>query len=178
MSYAFFVELSCCTSNSFNLHFVDFWICDSKTTSAVSEHWVVFVESSNLSSENSWLHIKFLRKSVELCLIFCLDELVKRWVKETDSYWVTLHSLDDFVEVFLLEWEDLCKVSLAVFCVFRNDHLLECSKFWFVEEHVFCTAKTNTLCTEAECIFSILWCITVSEYIESLNCLTRSSLTC
>ena len=175
MFCTFFIKLCCCACNSFYLCFVDFWISDCKTTSAVSEHRVVFVKSSNFLCKNVSFHTEFFSKCFQSLGIFCLNELIERRVKKTDCYRASFHSLDDFIEVFLLKRKDSLKVFLACFCCFRNDHLLECSKFWFIKEHVFCTAKTDTHCTKAECVFSVLWCITVSKNVESLNGFARSS---
>ena len=164
-----------CQSDCFNLHFVDFRICNCKTASTVSKHRVVLVKISELCldccNRNSELRSKCL--SFNICS--SLNKLVKRRVKKTDCYSASTHCLNDSVEISFLKWKNLCKVFFAGFCVFRNNHLLERRKFWLFKEHVLCAAKTNSVCTKLECLWSfVLLC--VCKNIESLYSFSGSCL--
>ena len=85
-----------------------------------------------------------------------------KWrIQETNGNRVTLKCLIKSLEISLLIWKDLSKCFFSLFYCIRTDHLTESSDSVFLEEHMLCTAKTNTLCTKLTSFLSICRCISV-----------------
>ena len=142
----FLLYVDSCTDNSFCLHLSNFWISNCKTASSVSHH------GFTLS------FCKFL----DICF-FSWNELMKRWIKETNCNWVTFQCFVKCFEVSLLIWKNLLKSSFSFFYCIRADHLTECSNSVFLKEHMLCTAKSDTFCTKLTSFLSICWSIGICQ---------------
>ena len=82
---------------------------------------------------------------------------------------MSLESLIESFEVGLLHREDNLECSLTLLNCVGADHLTECFDSAFTEEHVLCTAETDTFSTELTSLLSIVRCISVCTYFESLE---------
>ena len=89
------------------------------------------------------------------------NELVERWVEQTDIYMEAVHCLEDAIEVSLLVWQKLCESFLTTFYRVCENHFTHCYNLLVIEEHVLCTCKSDTLCTECTSYFCILRSISV-----------------
>ena len=158
---AFTLQIESCTQDSTSLHLSDARISVTQTATTVTQHWVVFAEAFNtlLDIFNSYAHSL---SHFFLTLQIVWYEFVERWVKQTYVYWMTVHSTEDTLEVFLLDRKQLSQCLLTTFYISRQDHLTHSYNLILIEEHMFCTAKTDTTCTEATSYLSIVWSISVS----------------
>src|SRR5699024_10735691 len=92
-------------------------------------------------------------------LFLCRNELMKRRIKETDRYRVAFKSLIQLLEISLLLRKDLIKSCLSLFLCLRADHLAECIDSVALEEHMLCTAQTDSLSTQLTSLLSVCRCI-------------------
>src|SRR5699024_10759633 len=148
------------TDNSLCLHLSDLRICDCQTASTVTHHRVELMQAVDerfdllnclALSVRQFLHVLFL----------CRNELVKRRIKETDRYRVALESLIQSLEVSLLIRKDFLKSCLSLFLCLSTDHLTESVDSSLAEEHMLCTAETDTLSAKLNSFLSIFRCISV-----------------
>ena len=98
-------------------------------------------------------------------------EFVQWWVEKTDSYTITIHSFEDAFEVATLHWKEFFECLFAAFEVRSKNHFAYSFDTVAFEEHVFCTAKTDTLSAELTSLFSIARSISVSAN----KCLSKFS---
>ena len=90
-----------------------------------------------------------------------------KWrIQETDGNWVTLECLIKSLEISLLIRKDLSECFLSLFYCIRTDHLTESSDSVFLEEHMLCTAKSDTFGTELTSLLSICRSICICSYFE------------
>ena len=69
-------------------------------------------------------------------------------VDQSDDNRVSVHHLKDALEVPTLYRQQLIQVYLSLFLDLGQDHLLYDGQTLFLEEHVLCTAQTNTFGSE------------------------------
>ena len=109
-----FLNFDCSADNCLCLHLSDFRISYSKTTSTMSHHWVELMQGSDDCFDilngftlciSQFLNISFL----------CRNELMKRWIQETDGNRISFQSFIQCFEVSLLIWKNLIKSSLTLF---------------------------------------------------------------
>ena len=160
------LNIDSCTDNSLCLHLCNFRICYCKTAATVTHHWVELVEGSDDSLN--------LLNCLTLCIskllnvsLFCWNELMKRWVKETNCNRITFKSLIESLEVALLIWENLLESCFSLFNCIGANHLTECSNSVFLEEHMLCTAKTDTFSTKLTSLLSVSRCISICSNLKS-----------
>ena len=161
-----FLYIDCCTDNSACLHLSNLWVCNCKTASTVSHHWVELVQAV----DNSFDLVNCFALSISQfldVLFLCRNELMKRWVKETNCNRVTFKSFVKFLEVSLLLWKNLSKCCFSLFYCICTDHFTECSDSVFLEEHMLCTAKSDTFCTKLTSFLSVSRCISVCTNLHS-----------
>ena len=91
---------------------------------------------------------------------------MKRWIKESDCNRISFKCLIESLEISLLIWKNLIKSSFSLFYCIRTDHLSECSDSVFLEEHMLCTAKSDTFGTELTSLLSICRSICICSYFE------------
>ena len=91
---------------------------------------------------------------------------MKWWIKESDSNWVTLKCLIKSLEISLLIWKNLIKSCFSFFYCICTNHLTECCNSVFLEEHMLCTAKTDTLSTKLSSLLSICRSICISSNLK------------
>ena len=94
-------------------------------------------------------------------LFLSRNELMKRRIQETDGNRVAFQSFIQLLEVSLLLRKDLSKCCFSLFYGFSADHLTECIDSVAFEEHMLCTAKTNTFCAKLTSFFSVCRSISV-----------------
>jgi len=92
---------------------------------------------------------------------------MKRRIQETDSNRVTFQSFKQSFEVSLLIWKNFCKSFFSFFNCCRADHFTECIDTSLTEEHMLCTAKTDTFCTKLNCFLSVSRCICICTNFHS-----------
>ena len=91
---------------------------------------------------------------------------MKRRIKETDCNRVALKSLIELLEVALLIRKDLIKSCLSLLKSIGTDHLTESGNSVCLEEHMLCTAKTDTLCAKLSCLLSVCRCVGICTNLE------------
>ena len=135
----------------------------------MSEHRVVFCKRAHFLRKFFFFHAQFFCKHGQLLVGLSLNELVERRIKQADGDRAAFHRLDDFVEVFLLVWQDVCKACFAAFGVIGDNHLLEIGQFWLVKEHVLSATKSDSVRTESECVQCVLRCVAVRVDVKALH---------
>ena len=160
------LNVDSCTDNSLCLHLSNLRICDCKTASTVTHHRVELMERADESLD--------VINGLALCICKSLDvsflsrnELMKRRIKETDCNRVAFKSLIELLKVALLIRKNLIKSSLSLLESICTNHLTESSDSVCLEEHMLCTAKTDTLCAELSCLLSICRSICICTNLES-----------
>ena len=155
-----FLYIDSCTDYSFCLHLSNLRICNCQTASTVSHHWVELMKS--IDDCFDLLNSFALSVSQFLDILFlCRNELMKRWIKETDSNRISFQCLIQCFEVSLLFRKDLLKCCFSFFYSLRTDHLTECINSVSFEEHMLCTAKSDTFCSQFASFLSICRCICI-----------------
>ena len=141
--------------DSAGLHLGDLGVGDAKTATAVTQHWVELMQRFDAMSDLLDSDSKFF--SQILLLSFRVrEELMKRWVKETNGRRQTFESFKDACEVFTLVWQKLAKSSTTVRFCGRENHLTHGINAVTFKEHVFCAGKADTLSTESDSVLSLL----------------------
>ena len=87
---------------------------------------------------------------------------MKRWIQETNSNRASFQCFIKSFEVSLLIWKNLLKSCFSFFYSVRTDHLTECCNSVFFEEHMLCTAKSDTFCSKLTSFLSICRSICIS----------------
>ncbi len=152
--------------NCLCLHLCDLGVCYSETASTVTHHGVELVQTSDdvLDSLNRLALCS--SKSSDVSFL-CGNEFVQRRIEESDCYRVTLKCLVESLEVSLLDGFDLSKSCLTLLNCISTDHLTECSDSVSLEEHMLCTAKTDTLSAQLASLLSVSGCISVCSYLQN-----------
>ena len=144
-----------------------------QTASTMSHHRVEFMQRINdcfdlfnsfALSVSQFLNIFF----------FCRNEFMKRRIQETDCNRASLKSLVKTLEVSLLIWKNLVKSNFSLFLCIRTDHLTESSHSLRIEEHMLCTAKSDTFCTELTSLLSISRGISVCTNLKCSELISPS----
>ena len=120
----------------------------------MSHHRVELMKRSDDSLDLLYSFALSICKFLDVSFI-CRNELMKRRIQETDSNRVTFQSFKETFEVILLIWKNFFKCFLSLFCCFGADHFTECIDTSLTEEHMLCTAKTDTFCTKLYSFLSI-----------------------
>ena len=120
----------------------------------MTHHGVELVEGSDDSLDG------FNGLALSLCESFDVffsggNELVERGIKEADANGAAFKSLVKSLKVALLVRHDLCKSGFSLFNGVGADHLTERRDPFGIEEHVLCTAKTDTLGAQLACLLGI-----------------------
>jgi hypothetical protein len=88
------------------LHLHDAWVFKTDSASSESAHWVELVEGSNDLGESLGSDATFLSDFSDFSLT-SWKELMERWVKISNDNWFSINLVEDFLEIFLLEWFEL-----------------------------------------------------------------------
>ena len=161
----FLTQLDGSTEDGTCLHSSDFRIGIAQAASTMAQHWVALIQLSHTS-------LDFLYGNTHIfCHSFLTSqivryELVQWWVKQTDVNWAVVHYLQDLVEVNHLVRQNLLQCSLTAFFRICQNHLTHSANLLCLEEHVLCTAQTNTLGTEAVSYSSITRSISIGTYMQ------------
>ena len=161
-----FLNIDSSTDNCACLHLSDFRISYSKTASTMSHHWVEFVQRADDCFDLVNRFALCISKFLDI-FFFCWNKFMKRWIKETDSNRISFQCFIKFFEVSLLFRKDLSKCSFSFFYCFRADHFTECINSVAFEEHMLCTAKSDTFSTKFAGFLSISWCISICTNFHS-----------
>ena len=151
--------------NRLGLHLSDLRVGNGETAASVTHHRVELMERADDGLDV--LNALALGISQLLDLLLCgRNELVKRRIQETDGNGVTLHSLEECLEISLLIRQDLVQSFLSLLNSIRADHLTEGLNSLRIEEHMLCTAKADTLCTQLTSLLSISRCICIGSDLK------------
>ena len=80
---------------------------------------------------------------------------------------MSVHGLEYAVEVLLLIGEELSKCFLASFNSLRKNHLAHSLNLVCLEEHVLCTAQTDTYCTKVTGNFCVVGSVCIGANYET-----------
>ena len=178
---SFSLQLDSCTKDSLGLHGCNLWECVAQTTTTKTQHWVVLGERIHTTLNELYAHAHLLSHDL-LTFQVMWNELMQWWIKQTDVYWHAIHALENTVEVLLLVRKELIKSLLTLLCGISKNHLAHRFDLLILEEHVLCTAKTNTYGTEVTCHFCVMRRICVGTYNQFSVFLTEihqlSKVTC
>ena len=163
-AFLFFHFNSRC-DNSLGLHSCNFWICDSKSKSAVTHHWVKFMQTFHSCFQRFKRKFHFFCKRSDF-IVLMRQELVKRWVKETNCHRATFHCFEDTLKVFLLHWKKFFECFFSFSSCGRNNHFSHCWNSVCFKEHMFSSAKTYALCAKGESNRCVAWIISVCSYAK------------
>ena len=154
------LDIDSSTDNRFCLHLCDFRICYSQTATTVTHHWVKFVEACDDSFDIFNSFALSISESLDVSF-FSWNELMERWIQESDCYRMTFECFVKSLKVALLVRKNLIKSNFSFFNCVSTDHFAECSNSVSFKEHMLCTAKTDTFSTKFSCFLSISRCICV-----------------
>ena len=161
-----FLNVDSCTDNCACLHLSDFRISYSQTASTMTHHRVELMQRIDDSFDLLNSFTLSISQFLDI-FFFSRNELMKRRIQETDSNRVTFQSFIQFFEVSLLFRKNLSQSCFSFFYCFSTDHFTECIDSVTFKEHMLCTAKTNTFCTQLTSFFSICRSICVCTNFHS-----------
>src|SRR5215207_7889106 len=97
---------------------------------------------------------------------------MQRWVDQADDDRITIHRLEQTVEVLALVGEKLVERFRPTLTGFREDHLLYDGQALGFEEHVLGATESNAHGTIRACALCILWIICIGPYLETARRIT------
>ena len=109
--------------------------------------------------------VQVLHEPLEL-LVVMRQELVQWRVQQPDDHGVTLHDLQQLVEIRLLHGEELLEVLLSLLHRIGEDHFPEQVDAFLVEEHVLRAHEADALGPELARQGGIPWLIRVRPHVE------------
>ena len=121
----------------------------------MTQHWVGLTQRVDT-------FLDFLNRDTHLFshrLLTCQivrNELMQRRIEQTNVYRMTVHSLQDAIEVLLLIRKKLGERLLATFLRTRKNHLTHGLDLLILKEHMLSTAQTDTYCTKVTCHLCIM----------------------
>ena len=150
----FLLQFAGSTQDGTSLHFSDFRIRISQTTTTVPQHRVVFAQTFHALADVFYGHTH------GLCHFFLTFQIVRyefmqRRVEQTYVDRQSVHGLEDFLEVGFLVRQQFVEGFLAAFHVLGQNHFTHSYNLFVVEEHVFRTAQTDTYGTESTGILCV-----------------------
>ena len=107
-----------------------------------------------------------------LLVIGLRQELVQRWIEQSNASWQAIESSEDAFEVFLLVWQQGCQSALSSFVALGQDHLADGDDAVPFEEHVLGSAKSNTFSSESHSVEHLVGLVCVGSQSK------RSVLVC
>ena len=112
---------------------------------------------------NSYTHC-----SSHFFLTLCImgNKFVKRRIQKTNIHRISVHCTENTLKVFLLIGKEFCQCFLTTFNILRENHFAHSYDLFIVEEHVFCSAKTDTYSSEITGNFSIMRRICISTNLQ------------
>ena len=159
----FFLQFYRSTQDSASLHFCDFRICITQTATTVTEHRVMFAQAFYTLTDVFYCYTHSLSHFF-LSFQIVRNEFVQRWIKQTNVHRTSVHCLKDTNEVGLLIWQQFCESFLTSFYCRSQNHFAHCNDLLVIEEHMFCTAQTDTCSAKTASHFRIVRSISVSTY--------------
>lgn len=117
----FFLQLSCSSCNSANLHFRKNRELDCQTATTKTQHRILLAHAVDLLHKLTLLldHIRIAARCLKtsnfnIQRTCALKELMQWWVKQTNDNWITIHCLEHTQEVTSLSFKQI------VYCLFTN----------------------------------------------------------
>ena len=133
----------------------DFRVCNPKTTSAVAQHRVGFVQRSDAFGYLCRSQLQLCRE-VGLGGLIVRNELMKRGIQEADRGREALERLEDSSEISALVGQDLGERLLSACLGVSENHLTDCINTIAFEEHVFCACQPDASGSKSDCVCSLL----------------------
>ena len=164
--YTLLLELAASPEDGTRLHASNFGEGITETATTVPEHWVLLVELFDASCERSEINA---HSFCHLLLLFYIVgyELMERGVEKTYRYGQALHYFEDLIEVFALVRQDLFECFYTTLFVFGEDHLTHGFDLFCFEEHVLCTAETDTYGTKVASRCSVARRVCIGANLEA-----------
>ncbi len=91
---------------------------------------------------------------------------MQRRIQETDGNRVAFQSLVQLLEVSLLFRKDLLQCCFSLFYGLRTDHLTERINSVAFEEHMLCTAQSDTFSSQLTGFLRVCRCIRIGTYLH------------
>ena len=137
------------------LHLGDLGIGVAQTAAAVSQHGVELGQRLDLGDDLCQGHAH-LGGHLLLALLIVGHELVQRGIEQADRHGVSVHGLEQTLEVAALNRQQLGQRHAASGLVVGEDHLAERLDAVALEEHVLRAAEADALGAERECLCGVL----------------------
>ena len=150
--------------NSTDLHLSQVFMNNTKAAATKAKHGILLVKSFNVLLELMDRVISEPGSNLVVDLIFVRDEFVKRRIEQSDCDFLSIHCLEDFVEVMSLEVLDLVKILFSI----SEDPVLNNRETLGREKHMLSTAQSNTLSTVLGSLGRILSAICVGKHLENV----------
>ena len=162
----FFLQFDSCSQDSTGLHGCDFRISVTQTATTMSQHRVMFTQAFYALAD---IFYRYTHSLSHFFLTFQIvrNKFMQRRIEQTDIHRTTVHCLEDALEVSFLIRQQFIKSFLTSFFVSSQDHFTHGDDLLVVEEHVFCTAQTDTYCTEVTCHLSVMRSISIGTYFQT-----------
>ena len=174
---SFLLQLNSRTEDSLGLHCSNLWECITQTATTKTQHWVALRKCTytTLNKLNTYAHL-FSHYFLSLKVVW--NELMQRRIEQANVYRLTIHTLQDAIEILLLIRQKLFECLFTLFRTVSENHLTHSLNLLILEEHVLCTAEANTNSTEITCYFCIMWGICVGTNNQLTILLTKVHQLC
>ncbi len=131
------------------LHLGDLRVGIAQTAATMTQHRVLFVQFLDTLEDPCNLDSGLCRE-VLLALLVAGQELVQRRIQQADRHGVSLHRLEDPVEVLTLERQQLGQGDATIGLVVGHDHLAHRRDAVAFKEHVLGAAEADALRAELD----------------------------
>ena len=131
------------------LHFADLWIADGKAAAAMAQHRVGFVQFRFPDLHLTQGDASGVRYGLHF-LVGMRQELVQRWIKETNGCRQSVHDTEEGDEILPLIRQQLGNGRAAGFRIAGQDHFPHMHDPLRIKEHMLGTRQANAFRTELD----------------------------
>ena len=149
------LDVHCGLDDGTGLHLGDLRIGVAQTAAAVTQHGVELGQRLDLGDDLLQGYVHLLGHLL-LSLLVVGHELVQRGIEQADRHGISVHGLEQTLEVAALHGQQLREGHAASGLVVGEDHLADGLDAVALEEHVLRAAEADTLGAELECLLGVL----------------------
>ena len=136
------------------LHLGDLGIGVTQTATTMTEHRVHLAQVLHLRRDLLKRYAQLLGQ-LTLLLLRVGCKLVQGGIQQTDDHGITLHRLEQALEVATLHRQQLRQRHTTTSLIIGQNHLTHSLDTVALEEHMLRTAQSDTLGTESKCLLGI-----------------------
>src|SRR6202158_370567 len=159
-----------------NLHFQNLRIRNAQSATAMSKHWIRFMQLLDPTRDNVNVHADFARQ-LFLLLPVVRHEFMQRRIQQANRHRIPVHLLKDPAEISPLVWQKLRQRLASRLGRIGDDHFLDrelpiralFGVFEILEEHVLRANQTDSLCSHFTRFLCVVRRIGVGSHAQSAN---------